>query len=106
MNTTHWHFDINPNVGNIDRLVRYVACAALIGTVLVLTPTPAGWTNLLLLTAIPIVISAIVGWDPVYALFQKHATRNKAPPVITQASDGKLGSVQVVPQSAPDRVAA
>ncbi len=71
MNTTHWHFDLHPNVTNTDKIVRYVAGALLIGAILVVAPAPVGWVALLPLIAIPVVISAIIGWDPIYALFQK-----------------------------------
>ena len=71
MNKTIWRYDLNPNVGLIDKSVRYVLGAALIGAMLVMTPTPIGWVVLLPLIAIPIFISAIIGWDPIYALFQK-----------------------------------
>jgi len=74
MTTTHWHFDLHPNVGNVDKVVRYITATALIGVVLATAPANIGWGVLLPLVAIPIVISAIIGWDPVYALFQKLPT--------------------------------
>ena len=80
-----WHFSLSPNIGIIDKSVRYVVGAALIGVMLMATPTPVGWLVLLPLVAIPIVISAISGWDPIYALLQKRPTSrfsffNKKPP--------------------------
>jgi Inner membrane protein YgaP-like, transmembrane domain len=71
MNTTTWKFGHVPNVGNVDKVVRYVAGAILIGITLAISPENMGWTVLLALISIPIVISAIIGWDPLYALFQK-----------------------------------
>lgn len=71
MNTTKWHFDFYPNMGEVDKYVRYGIGAMLIGSVLILAPSPMGWDVLMPLLAIPIVASAILGWDPLYALFQK-----------------------------------
>lgn len=74
MNTTKWHFDFYPNVGEVDKYVRYGIGALLIGSVLVLAPSPMGWDVLMPILAIPIVSSAILSWDPLYALFQKMRT--------------------------------
>ena len=74
MNTDKLHFDLNPNVGNVDKLARYAVGATLIGAILVVAPLQVGWIVFLPLIAIPIVISAIIGWDPIYALFQKLPT--------------------------------
>lgn len=74
MTTTHWHFDLHPNISNRDKVVRYAVGAIAIGAVLATAPANVGWAVLLPLLAIPMVISAIIGWDPVYALFQKLPT--------------------------------
>jgi len=71
MNTTTSNFGHHPNVGNVDKVVRYVIGATLIGITLAITPANMGWTVLLALISIPVFISAIIGWDPLYALFQK-----------------------------------
>lgn len=74
MKKTIWHYDLNPNIGTIDKSIRYVVGAALIGVMLTVAPSPVGWLVILPLVAIPILISAISGWDPFYALFQKRPT--------------------------------
>ena len=66
-----WHFDLEPNMGRIDRYARYTLSIALIGSILLVPQTPVGWLVLSPLIAIPVFISAYAGWDPVYALFQK-----------------------------------
>lgn len=71
MNKVIWHYDLNENVGLVDKAVRFVLSGVLIGITLLSTQTPVGWAVILPLIAIPIFISAIIGWDPVYALFQK-----------------------------------
>lgn len=71
MNNTQWHYDLHPNVGNGDKLVRFITATVFIGVVLATAPANVGWAVLLPLFAIPIAITAIIGWDPVYALFQK-----------------------------------
>ena len=76
MNKALWHFDINQNMGPIDKSVRYVVGATLIGVMLIMAPTPVGWFVILPLVAIPVFISAFFGWDPIYALFQKRPTKN------------------------------
>jgi hypothetical protein len=86
MNKAIWHFDLSPNIGIIDTSVRYFVGATLIGVMLIATPTPVGWLVILPLIAIPIFISAISGWDPIYALLQKRPTSrfslfNKKPSV-------------------------
>ena len=48
-----WHFDLEPNMGRIDRYARYTLSIALIGSMLLVPQT---------------------GWDPVYALMQKQRT--------------------------------
>lgn len=74
MNKTIWHFDLKPNIGTIDKSVRYIVGVALIGVMLIAPPTPVGWMVILPLVAIPIFISAFFGWDPIYALLQKRPT--------------------------------
>lgn len=74
MTSTPWHFDLHPNVGNFDKVVRFGVAAAAIAIVLMTAPANVGWAVLLPLIAVPVVISAIIGWDPVYALFQKLPT--------------------------------
>ena len=66
-----WHFDLEPNMGKVDRIVRYTLSIALISSILIVAPTPLGWFVIFPLIAIPIFVSAYVGWDPVYAMFQK-----------------------------------
>lgn len=73
MSTVKWHYDASPNVGNVDKIVRYAVGIALIAPIFVLS-TPTTWILLAPLVAIPVVISAITGWDPIYALFQKLPT--------------------------------
>jgi len=61
----------NLNLGFMDRQVRLVLGMAMILTVLLNPTEMTGAWNLLLLAAIPIVASAIVGWDPLYAIAGK-----------------------------------
>ncbi len=62
------------NLGAADRVMRYLVGAALIGSLLLVSAVASagwhmGWLVLLPLISIPIVISAIMRWDPVYAVF-------------------------------------
>lgn len=68
-------YGLRSNLGRTDRTVRYLVGAILIGTLLILNVTGAtgesvGWLVLMPLLSIPIVISAIMRWDPVYAMFR------------------------------------
>lgn len=74
MNRTKWHFDLNPNMGVFDKSVRYILSIALIIPILFLTAASVGWAIILPLIAIPVFGSALIGWDPIYALFQKRPT--------------------------------
>ena len=57
------------NVGGFDRVIRVVLGALLLADGLHGTG-PLGIDGILMLVAIPLIISAIIAWDPVYALFQ------------------------------------
>ena len=70
-----WHYDLDPNIGIIDKSIRYLVGALLIAMILFVAPTTVGWYVLFPLIAIPIIASAYTGWDPLYALFQKRSTR-------------------------------
>jgi len=68
-------YGLRSNLGLTDRIARYLVGAILIGTLLILNVTAAtgesvGWLVLMPLLSIPIVISAIMRWDPVYAMFR------------------------------------
>lgn len=78
MSTVKWHYDASPNVGNVDKVARYLIGATLIAAIFIVSE-PADWIYLLPLIAIPVVISAITGWDPIYALFQKRPTSERSP---------------------------
>ena len=47
MNAGKLTFYHHPNVGNVDKIVRYVVGAALIGSILVVAPNQVGWIVLL-----------------------------------------------------------
>ena len=74
MKNSTWHLDLNQNIGALDRTARYFLSIMLIGIVMLAAPTPIGWFVLLPLIAIPIFISAFMGWDPIYSLLQKAPT--------------------------------
>ncbi|KAF0191304.1 MAG: hypothetical protein FD165_1900 [Gammaproteobacteria bacterium] len=73
VNTIKWHFNFNPNLGNVDRFARFLIGTAVIVAFLLAAPEFAGWMVILPLLAIPTIISAIIGWDPAYSLFKSLA---------------------------------
>ena len=71
MNTHTWHFDLHSNMSQTDKLIRYGLVIVLFALTLTLEISPMGWFVIAPLIAVPILASAIIGWDPLYALFQK-----------------------------------
>lgn len=68
-------YGLSSNLGLTDRIARYLMGIVLLGGLLILNMTmPAdwsvGWLVLLPLCSIPIVVSAIMRWDPVYAVLR------------------------------------
>ena len=57
------------NVGGFDRVIRVALGALLLADGLHGTG-PLGMDGVLMLVSIPLIISAIIAWDPLYALFQ------------------------------------
>lgn len=67
------------NIGSLDRLARFGLGMVLIGIGLV-GQEPLGATVIMMLVAIPLVISAVMAWDPVYALLKLRTATLRAPP--------------------------
>jgi len=57
------------NLGITDREIRVLVGAGMIAAVMFYSPTHIGLWSLLALSAIPFVITGMIGWDPLYALF-------------------------------------
>ena len=72
MNTTHRRFDVGPNVGTLDRDLRFILGAVLIGLALFVAPRAEGPYALAALLAIPLIATGIMQWDPLYALLRLH----------------------------------
>lgn len=62
---------LEQNVGFMDRQIRAVVGAAMIIAVLLDRPEISGLWSLFLLLSIPLIGSAILAWDPIYALLGK-----------------------------------
>ena len=75
MTKLKWHYDLEPNIGKFDKSIRYTVGVLLIAVILFTTTPTLGWYVLFPLLAIPVIVSAYVGWDPIYALFQKRSIR-------------------------------
>lgn len=58
------------NVGPMDAMVRYLLGAVLIASTMLFAGIHTPWMVLPALVAIPLINSAILRWDPLYALFQ------------------------------------
>ncbi|MEJ2180373.1 MAG: DUF2892 domain-containing protein [Gammaproteobacteria bacterium] len=58
------------NISTADTVVRYLLGAVLILATMTLTSVADPWLVTLALFGIPIVSSAIMQWDPIYALFE------------------------------------
>ncbi|MGD8573161.1 MAG: DUF2892 domain-containing protein, partial [Gammaproteobacteria bacterium] len=57
------------NMGDGDRVIRFVAGALLIGFTMGAAVEKLGWLSVLPLVAIPVIMTAILNWDPLYGLF-------------------------------------
>ncbi len=60
------------NVGLLDRVVRFIGGFALLtaGAIgMSMTPTITTWESVAILVSVYPVMTAILGWDPLYALF-------------------------------------
>ena len=57
------------NLGITDREVRVLVGVGMIAAVMFFAPAPIGLWSLLALVAIPLVITGMIGLDPLYALF-------------------------------------
>jgi len=67
-----------PNVGGLDRLFRVGLASVFIIDGLHGTG-PLGLESVLMIASIPLVVSAIIAWDPIYALFKiRSATLHEA----------------------------
>ena len=56
-------------MGDGDRVIRVLVGALLIGYIMGVDVDKLGWLSLLPLLAIPVVMTAILSWDPIYGLF-------------------------------------
>jgi len=64
---------MEPNLSFSDRQVRFVLGVTMIAAVLIVAPETMGNWSIVLLASIPLIISAIIGWDPIYAIAGKSA---------------------------------
>jgi len=60
----------NINIGYMDRQIRFIVGFVAI-VIAMLVPEHSYLVKLTFLTSIPVISSAILGWDPIYALFGK-----------------------------------
>jgi hypothetical protein len=65
-----------PNVGTIDRIARLAVGVMLLATAF--TSTEIVWQSITALLAIPVIMSAIMAWDPLYALAYTNTFASKA----------------------------
>jgi len=68
MNHQQW---INQNLGIMDRQVRTIIGTLMIATPMFAVPETMGLWSILMLAAIPVLTTAIIGWDPLYALINR-----------------------------------
>jgi hypothetical protein len=58
----------DPNLSFTDRQIRYIGGIALIAVPLLVAPETLGLWSVMVLSSIPLIATAIMGWDPLYAL--------------------------------------
>lgn len=59
------------NLNFTDRQIRYVVGAALLAIPLLVQPETMGLWTIMILSSIPVITTAILGWDPLYAVLGK-----------------------------------
>ena len=64
------------NMGDGDRVIRVLIGALLIGYTMGVAVDKLGWLSVLPLLAIPVVMTAILSWDPLYSLFNISTAKN------------------------------
>ena len=74
-----------PNVGTVDRIARFGVGALLLATAF--TSTEIMWQSITTLLAIPVIMSAIMAWDPLYALAYTNTFASKSD---VQSADPEL----------------
>ncbi len=74
-----------PNVGTVDRIARFGVGILLLASAF--TSTEIVWQSIIILLAIPVVMSAIMAWDPLYALAYTNTFASKAD---VQSADPEL----------------
>ena len=67
---TKQHF-LDQNLSFTNRQIRAVAGATMVIAPMMFSPATMGLWSILLLASIPVLTSAIIGWDPFYALMGK-----------------------------------
>ena len=60
-----------PNLSFTTRQFRFVLAAAMLFTPLIATPETMEMWSIIMLASIPVMATAIIGWDPVYAVLGK-----------------------------------
>jgi len=65
-----------PNVGTVDRFARLGIGIALLATAF--TSTEIVWQGITVLLAIPVIMTAVIAWDPLYALAYTNTFASKA----------------------------
>lgn len=65
-----------PNVGTVDRIARLGMGTLLLATAFI--STEIAWQGVSVLLAIPVIMSAIMAWDPLYALAHTNTFADKA----------------------------
>ena len=71
--TTIRQYALDQNLSFMDRQIRAVIGSTMLAAPMMFGPEILGMWNMLMLAAIPVISSAIIGWDPIYALTGKNS---------------------------------
>jgi hypothetical protein len=67
-NTTQINLKLTPNLSFTARELRIIVGSLAITGFLIAAPTPVGWWGVVALAAVPVIMSGIIAWDPVYSI--------------------------------------
>jgi hypothetical protein len=65
-----FEMDTQQNVGTVDRILRFAIGSALIAFPMLYQGTATEYAALTALASIPVIVTAIICWDPVYGLLK------------------------------------
>lgn len=81
------------NIGATDRVVRVAASIAMVGSFMALQAPGTAVYALLALLSVPVATTALLRWDPIYAVLGLNTTGERVHPAFANANLGRTDQV-------------